>query len=159
MKHYEAGGFKVGDWVKVVIYGSKGWVNEGRGMVLEVDFNRTAVNLDKYPVPTVFRLGASIKPIDKNDQSLKVAIQLEHPNDNSENIRIGVEYAYLNLIFLRTGYKINVLGQKAPTFGAGFKPKLGRNALMVNYALNITQYLGNIHSFGIDVGINTTKRE
>ena len=51
-----------------------------------------------------------------------VAIQLEHPNDNSENIRIGVEYAYLNLIFLRTGYKINVLGQKAPTFGAGFKP-------------------------------------
>ena len=49
-----------------------------------------------------------------------VAIQLEHPNDNSENIRIGVEYAYLNLIFLRTGYKINVLGQKAPTFGAGF---------------------------------------
>ena len=39
MKHYEAGGFKVGDWVKVVIYGSKGWVHEGRGMVLEVDFN------------------------------------------------------------------------------------------------------------------------
>ena len=27
------------------------------GDFLEVDFNRTAVNLDKYPVPTVFRLG------------------------------------------------------------------------------------------------------
>ena len=28
MKHYEAGGFKVGDWVKVVNYGSVMWIHK-----------------------------------------------------------------------------------------------------------------------------------
>lgn len=38
MKHYEAGGFKVGDYVRVVNYVRKGWVNNG-GVVSEVDFS------------------------------------------------------------------------------------------------------------------------
>lgn len=37
MKHYEAGGFKVGDWVKVVNYGSMSWVNRGGGVIEEYD--------------------------------------------------------------------------------------------------------------------------
>ena len=129
------------------------------GDYLAVDFNRSAPTLDKYPVPTVFRLGASIKPIRSETQSLMIALQLEHPNDNSENIRFGIEYEFRKLIYLRTGYKINVEGERFPTMGIGFRPKLGRNVLMVNYAMNITQYMGTIHGFGIDIGINTDKRE
>lgn len=129
------------------------------GDYMAVDFNRTAVTLDKYPVPTVFRLGTSIKPIEDETQSLMVAIQLEHPNDNSENVRLGIEYEFRQLLYLRAGYKINVDGERFPTLGLGFRPKLGRNVLMVNYAMNITQYMGTIHGFGIDIGLNTDKRE
>lgn len=129
------------------------------GDYLAVDYNRNSITLDKYSVPTVFRLGASMKPIDQETQSLLVAVQLEHPNDNSENIRIGIEYEFRELLFLRTGYKLNVQGERMPTFGIGFRPKLGRNILLVNYAMNITQYLGTFHGFGIDIGINTGNRE
>lgn len=38
MKHYEAEGFKVGDWVKVVNYGCIGWQNKGDGVIVEIDF-------------------------------------------------------------------------------------------------------------------------
>lgn len=128
------------------------------GDYLALDYNRSGITLDKYAVPTVFRLGAAINAIEKDDHSLVAALQLEHPNDNSENIRIGLEYEYLNLLFLRTGYKINVTGERFPTFGVGFRPKLGRHSLMVNYGLNVTQYLGTLHSFGIDFGINNQGR-
>ncbi len=129
------------------------------GDYLAVDFNRNGVSLDQYAVPTVFRIGAAMKPIQQETQSLMVAVQLEHPNDNSENIRIGVEYEYRELLYLRTGYQINVAGQRAPTFGVGFRPRFGRNILLINYGVNFTQYLGTLHAFGIDIGINTDKRE
>ncbi|GAB5538376.1 MAG: hypothetical protein Salg2KO_04790 [Salibacteraceae bacterium] len=129
------------------------------GDYLAVDFNRNGVSLDQYTVPTVFRIGASIKPIDQETQSLMVALQLEHPNDNSENIRIGLEYEYRELLYLRTGYKINVEGERLPTFGVGFRPRFGRNIMLVNYGINITQYLGTIHAFGLDIGLNIKDRE
>lgn len=129
------------------------------GDFLSVGFNRTTPTLDKYNVPTTFRLGASAKPIKKDDHSLLVALQLEHPNDNSENIRMGVEYDFKELLFVRAGYKINVIGEKFPTMGIGYRATMRRNTLMVNYSVNPTQYLGTLHLFGIDFAINNDKRQ
>ncbi|MEX2596781.1 MAG: PorV/PorQ family protein [Salibacteraceae bacterium] len=124
-----------------------------------VDFNRKPLSLDKYSLPTIFRLGASMKPWKTDMQSLMLAVQLEHPNDNSENIRIGVEYAFKNLFFVRAGYKLNVKGENLPTMGFGYKARFGRNTMMVNYGVNATQYLGTLHAFGLDFMINNDKRE
>jgi len=130
-----------------------------RGDYLAVEFNRDSVSLDDYSVPTVFKLGASIKPIETDDQSLLFALQLEHPNDNSENMRLGLEYEYKKLLFVRVGYKLNVQGENLPTLGFGYRATVGRNTIMVNYGVNATQYLGNLHVFGIDLNLNTTKRD
>ncbi|MDP4663187.1 MAG: PorV/PorQ family protein [Salibacteraceae bacterium] len=128
------------------------------GDFLSVNFNRNAPTLDQYNVPTAFKLGASAKPIEKDDHSVLVAVQLEHPNDNSENIRLGVEYDFKELLFARIGYKINVLGENLPTLGVGYRATLKKNTVMVNYAVNPTQYLGTLHLFGLDFGINNDKR-
>jgi hypothetical protein len=138
--------------------------NFGGSSVLRVgtlpeDFNRSDVSLDPFAVPTVFRLGASMKPIERDDQSLFVAIQLEHPDDNSENIRLGIEYEYMRTVFIRAGYKLNVEGENLPTLGFGYKTRLGRHSVNVNYAVNATQYLGTLHLIGLDVMINNDKRE
>jgi len=122
-------------------------------------FNRDDITVDQFSVPTAFRLGASFKPVERDDQSIMVAAQLEHPNDNSENIRIGVEYEYMRTVFVRAGYKLNVIGENLPTLGVGYKVKMGRNTMHVNYAVNPTQYLGTLHLFGLDVMINNDKRE
>lgn len=128
------------------------------GDFLEIDFNRSVPTLDKYNVPTVFRLGASIRPIETDDHSLMCAIQLEHPNDNSENLRLGVEYDFREMLFLRAGYKLNVPGENLPTLGIGYRTRLGRHTIMVNYGVNHTRYLGTFHAFGLDLGISTESR-
>jgi len=60
---------------------------------------------------------------------------------------------------VRAGYKLNVIGENLPTLGVGYKVKMGRNTMHVNYAVNPTQYLGTLHLFGLDVMINNDKRE
>lgn len=45
MKHYEAEGFKVGDFVKVVNYGSIGWVNMGGGVYVAKDFSPERIGI------------------------------------------------------------------------------------------------------------------
>jgi len=129
------------------------------GIDLAEEFNRQPVSVGQYSVPTIFRLGASMKPIDKDDQSVMVAIQLEHPNDNSENLRFGVEYEFKKLLYARAGYKINVAGENLPTLGLGYKIRMGRNTMMINYGVTATQYLGTLHVFGLDFMLNNDKRE
>lgn len=147
-------GFKFG-----IVVQNFGGNTRAIGQHLAVDFGRDSVTTDRFSVPTVFKLGASIVPWQSDVQSLTVAAQLEHPFDNSENVRLGVEYERRKLLFLRTGIKLNVTGQAAPTVGIGFRPRFGKHRLMVNYAVNPTRYLGTLHSFGLDFTLNTDKRD
>lgn len=130
------------------------------GDIIPVDFNRNGSFVSgEYPVPTVFSLGASMVPWKKENQTLLVSMQLNHPNDNSENYRFGVEYAYRELLFLRTGYKLNVRGQSLPTFGFGLKHRIGGHPLYIDYAANPTDYFGTLHSIGLAFMFNKIERE
>lgn len=123
------------------------------------DFNRTLdPEADNYSVPTVFSLGASIVPWKKEKQSLLVSVQLNHPSDNSENYRIGLEYEYLKLLYLRTGYKLNVESQPYPTFGFGLRHRIGGHPFHIDYAANPTEFLGVQHTIGLSFSINKMER-
>jgi hypothetical protein len=122
------------------------------------DYNRSSVEADNYSVPTVFSLGASMVPWKKDKQSLLLSMQLNHPNDNAENYRLGVEYEYLKLLFLRTGYKLNVEGQAYPSFGFGLRHRVGGHPLQIDYAANPTEYLGVLHTIGLSFRINKMDR-
>jgi len=89
---------------------------------------------------------------------LLVALQLNHPNDNSENYRIGVEYEYLKLLYLRAGYKVNVEGQPFPTFGFGLRHRVGGHPLQLGYAGNPTAYFGVLHTIGLSFTFNKQER-
>lgn len=119
--------------------------------------DRTVV-VDKYPAPTEFKLGISMVPLKKDDMSLTTAIQLNHPNDNAENIRLGVEYEYRQILYLRAGYKINVKDQNFPTAGLGVRTRVGRHPLYFDYAMDPTRYLGFIHRIGVNFNINREER-
>jgi hypothetical protein len=110
-------------------------------------------------MPTVFKMGASIVPYKTDKQAILASVQLDHPNDNAENIRLGVEYNYLKLVFIRAGYKINVEGQNYPTFGFGYRARIGHSALNIDYAMNPTKYLGVQHCVGISYSLNKTRSQ
>lgn len=130
------------------------------GDFLELDFNRSTNNdLSSTSPATVFKLGISMRPVDKEHHTLTTGVQLNHPNDNAENIRIGAEYMYRKFLFLRTGIKLNVLGQTLPTFGGGVQTNIGRHPLRIDYALVPTNFLGLQHSMGISFTLNNANRD
>ena len=126
---------------------------------LPTDFNRNLdPEADNYSVPTVFALGASFVPWKKDKQSLLVSVQLNHPSDNAENYRIGLEYEYLKLLYLRAGYKLNVNNQPFPTFGFGLRHRIGGHPLHISYAANPTEFVGVQHTIGLGFSINKMER-
>ncbi len=121
--------------------------------------NPKPVTLESYPAPTVFKVGVSIVPWKTEDMSLTTIAQLNHPNDNAENIRLGVEYEYRKLLYLRAGYKINVPDQTYPTAGIGLRTRLGKHPLHFDYAVDPTRYLGWIHRVGLRFNLNSSNRD
>ena len=131
----------------------------GNNADIPVIFNRsTGISLEANTVPTVFSLGLSMVPYKKEHQSLTTALQLNHPNDNAENFRVGLEYEVRQLFFARAGYKISVKGQDWPTFGVGLRSRLGGRPLYIDYSINPTNFLGFQHSFGLRVNIINESR-
>lgn len=127
---------------------------------LQTDFNRNnSIEAEEYTVPTVFRLGASLVPWEKDNHSLLIAVQLNHPNDNAENYRLGAEYEYKENLFVRTGYKINVKGQPYPSFGFGVRANVNSHSLYINYAAVPTDFQGTLHNIGLAFKWNKMERE
>ncbi|MFB6306749.1 MAG: PorV/PorQ family protein [Flavobacteriales bacterium] len=119
------------------------------GSFIQEEFNRTTgISTENFSIPTVFKIGVSMKPYIKDDQSLLVSAQLNHPNDNAENIRIGAEYQYLDMLYGRLGYMINIEGQTFPTLGIGYKTTVGRFPLTFDYSIEPTDFLGTLHQIG-----------
>lgn len=121
------------------------------GTDLAVKYNRSDITTQSYTLPTVFKMGFSMKMYEKDKHVIRAGAELNHPNDNAENIRFGGEYTFANLLFLRTGYKLSVKGQNFPTFGVGYRTKLMGRAMYIDYANNPTNRMGIQHILGLRV--------
>lgn len=105
-----------------------------------------------FSPPTMFRIGFAVEPIYDEAHKLTTSIQINHPNDNSENLVLGLEYSWQNLFFLRGGYKLNVDEQRF-AFGAGVKAPVSFANLSFDYAYSSFTRLGSTHRFSIILGI------
>lgn len=102
-----------------------------------------------YPAPTLFAMGAAIRAFERGHHKLEAALQLNHPNDNAENLRLGVEYSYAGILFIRAGEKIGVQEQYVPTVGLGLARGVGRGRLRIDYAAEWISRLGLQHRIGL----------
>jgi len=115
-------------------------------------------HLSSWELPLIFRVGFSIKPVVQGNHSLTLAVDALHPNNNSESVNMGMEYA-LNMpafgqLFLRGGYK--ALFMETPeyglTLGAGFSRSLLRNtSFRLDYAFRDMGLLGSVNCFGLGI--------
>jgi len=128
------------------------------GTDLESEFNRTEVTLGKYTTPTIFKMGFSFVPYEKDNKRLLVAAELNHPSDNAESVRLGSELMLRELVYLRLGYKLSVKGQNYPTAGLGVKTRIGVHPLFIDYGINPTNRMGVQHLLGIRLPFNQDKR-
>ncbi|MAT58180.1 MAG: hypothetical protein CMF23_09435 [Ignavibacteriae bacterium] len=113
--------------------------------------NRKKSEWQSFSPPTMFRIGFAMEPYQTETHRLTTSIQLNHPNDNSENVSTGIEYSWKEIFFARGGYKLNVDEQDF-TFGAGVKVPVGIADVTFDYAFANFERLGSAHRFSLLLG-------
>lgn len=128
----------------------QGTVTNGKGLPVS--------SFQDFSPPTLFRLGYAFEPYQDESNRLTASIQLNHPNDNAENVRLGMEYEYGAAFFLRGGVKRTIgeplLAKAVSTaedysFGAGVKFPIGFANANVDYAFSNFNELGYVHRISL----------
>jgi hypothetical protein len=104
-----------------------------------------------FSPPTMFRIGFAFEPYQSDMHRITSSIQLNHPNDNSENVSTGIEYSWKEMFFIRGGYKFNVDEQNV-SLGTGLKLGLASYKFTLDYAYSNFTKLGSAHRFSIILG-------
>jgi len=110
--------------------------------------------MDQYDLPLTFRIGFSMDVIKSRYIRIKAAVDATHPNDNTEYLNSGIEFAYDELVFIRGGYKSLFMdnSEESFTLGAGINYEVSSNLFVkFNYAYGDFGRLKNIQYF--DVGL------
>lgn len=119
----------------------------------------TIESFQSFSPPTMFKLGIAFDPLYDDQQKLTTTVQLSHPNDNAENVRMGLEYSWNKWLFLRAGLKRTIgsplLGSDPKSaddysYGLGVVAPAGITTVSFDYALTNFNQLGFVHriSFG-----------
>ncbi len=104
-----------------------------------------------FSPPTIFRIGFAFEPYQSEDNRITTSIQLNHPNDNSENVSTGFEYSWKDIAYLRGGYLFNVDEQNF-SFGFGVHIPISIAYCSVDYSYSNFTKLGNAQRFSIILG-------
>lgn len=113
---------------------------------------RSKSEWQEFSPPTMFRIGFAFEPYQNDEHKVTTSIQLNHPNDNSENVSTGVEYSWKSLLYLRGGYKFNVDEQNY-SFGMGVNVPISFAHFNFDYAYANFARLGSAHRFSIILGL------
>jgi long-subunit fatty acid transport protein len=104
-----------------------------------------------FSPPTIFRIGFAFEPYESGDNKITTSVQLNHPNDNSENVSAGFEYSWKKIVYLRGGYLFNVPEQNY-SFGFGVNVPIRIAYCEVDYSFTNFTLLGNAQRFSIILG-------
>jgi len=113
-----------------------------------------AYSTDEFALPLMFRFGLAMDIVQSRYIRLSAAVDAIHPNDNSEYLNLGSEFAFDELVFLRIGYRQLFMNNSEGglTFGAGLKYYFNDNfGVFINYAFADYGRLKSVHFF--DVGL------
>lgn len=109
-----------------------------------------------FYLPLVFTLGVSIDVFrifdpESTSHSLTLAVNGLHPTDYLEKACFGLEYAFNNQWFLRSGYKINYSVEDF-SFGLGARiPFSGGESLAFDYAYCVMKYFSGVQRISLSV--------
>jgi hypothetical protein len=91
-----------------------------------------------------FKFGISMMPVDSPGLKTLFDVELVHPADNAETVRMGFEAKISNILAVRGGYDWNANEMKT-SFGAGVMTDINRREAGIDYAATFSEYLGTVH--------------
>lgn len=122
----------------------------------------TTDNFQPFAPPTQFKVGFAMEPYETEGSKLTTSAELQHPNDNAENFRIGAEYQWQQWLWLRGGVKRTIgeslFGKDQTTandysLGFGVAAPLGTAKIRFDYAFANYNLLGDVHRVSIMIGM------
>lgn len=97
---------------------------------------------------TEFKFGLAFEPISRPWIATLVDVELAHPADNEETFRLGAEAVVMELVALRAGHDFKADELKT-SLGVGVKTDLFSWHAGFDYAVTLTDHLGDIHRFSL----------
>jgi hypothetical protein len=109
---------------------------------------------ENFQLPLTFRIGISMNMLDlldvnRDEQSFLLTVDVEHPRDYQEQVRVGGEYTVLGLFSLRAGYT-SATAEEGLTYGVGVLKMYddeSRGSMGADYAYTPFGLFGNVHRF------------
>lgn len=139
---------------------------EGRDLITITDINNqvsgnynpdATLKTEPWPLPLTFRVGIAMDVVGGSDpvvassqNRFTLAVDGVHPNDNTEKLNIGGEYAWSEMVFARVGYKINY-DLEEWTFGVGLRMDVVNQQVGFDYALVDYNDLGKVSQFSLEL--------
>lgn len=102
----------------------------------------------EFSPPTIFKVGFAAELYQTELHRVTSSVQLNHPNDNAENVNLGMEYGWREFFFLRGGYKVNV-DEETFSLGAGCKVPLKILDCLVDFSYSDFGRLGTVSRFSV----------
>jgi len=89
-----------------------------------------------WDLPLIFRIGLAVNYPEFPIGDVVAEIDAVHPNDNTEQVNLGIEWGLNRILFFRTGYQalFQQNSEQGLTVGGGIRYKLLNSFLNVNYA-------------------------
>jgi opacity protein-like surface antigen len=113
------------------------------------------LDMDKFDLPLLFRFGISADVIKDGTSRLTTAVDAIHPNDHTEYLNTGLEYAWNEIVHIRAGYNslFEKNSEKGLTLGFGLYYRIvDLIKVKLDYAYQDFGRLKDVHYFS--VGIN-----
>lgn len=139
---------------------------DGSGLLQEAEvstFNRppglVQINSAPFELPSTFELGLGYKPQLLDDMNtLLITTSFKNNNFSDDEYKVGLEYGYNNMFFLRGGYTFAPEQAFEDSYIYGFTGGVGVDysfesiSIKVDYAYRYARYFDGNHVFGISLG-------
>ncbi len=108
---------------------------------------------DGFQLPLTFKIGisfnaADLMNVDKNMHSLLLTLDASHPRDYPEQVGIGAEYTFMNLVSLRAGYQ-SPNDEKGISAGIGLKHSFSSFDFSFDYAYTSFGIFSQVNQFSV----------
>ena len=118
------------------------------------NFINSNIELDKFDLPLLFRFGISTDVVKEESSRLTVAVDAIHPNDHTEYLNTGLEYAWNEIFHVRAGYNslFEKDSEKGLTVGFGLYYRIiDLVKVKLDYAYQDFGRLKDVHYFAVGV--------
>ncbi len=138
-------------------YDGPGLLQEGTITDLHRPPSLVKVTAATFELPSSFEFGFGYRPKIGGMNSLLVATSYQNHNFSGDEYKLGLEYNYNNMFFLRGGYSYSPKSQSEDyifgfTAGAGVNYQFEGVDVKIDYAFRDVKYFDGNHIFTISLG-------